>query len=234
MEVSLSNVQTSLKMEAIKLNDITIGKMSDSEIIRRVLGGEKELFEILMRRYNQTLYRVIRSYMTVEGDVEDAMQEAYLKAYEKLDQFKGTAAFSTWLVRIGMNEALQKIRKNKRIFFIDEHAEASGRIFLLPDNGQMNPEKNVIKHETRLMVEKSIDQLPEKYRVIFMLHQVEGMNNTEISAALDLTESNVKVRLYRAKKMLKEELFKQSVDVSAFEFGNCRCDRIVQFVMDRI
>ena len=98
----------------------------------------------------------------------------------------------------------------------------------------MNPEKNVIKHETRLMVEKSIDQLSEKYRVIFMLHQVEGMSNTEIAAALDLTESNVKVRLHRAKKMLKEELFKQSVDVSAFEFGNSRCDRIVQFVMDRI
>tara|TARA_A100000171_G_C2138525_1_gene152516 strand:+ start:5939 stop:6604 length:666 start_codon:yes stop_codon:yes gene_type:complete len=221
-------------MEAIKWNDITIGKMSDSEIIRRVLGGEKELFEILMRRYNQTLYRVIRSYMTVESDVEDAMQEAYLKAYEKLDQFRGNAAFSTWLVRIGMNEALQRIRKNKRIFFIDEQAEASGRIIQLPDNGQMNPEKNVIKHETRLMVEKSIDQLSEKYRVIFMLHQVEGMSNTEIAAALDLTESNVKVRLHRAKKMLKEELFKQSVDVSAFEFGNSRCDRIVQFVMDRI
>tara|TARA_R110000796_G_scaffold77585_1_gene173361 strand:+ start:88614 stop:89279 length:666 start_codon:yes stop_codon:yes gene_type:complete len=221
-------------MEAIKLNEITVGKMSDTEVIRRILSGEKELFEILMRRYNQTLYRVIRSYMTVESDVEDAMQEAYLKAYEKLDQFKGTAAFSTWLVRIGMNEALQRIRKNKRIFFIDEQAEASGRIFQLPDIGQMNPEKNVIKHETRLMVEKSIDQLPEKYRVIFMLHQVEGMSNTEIAAALDLTESNVKVRLHRAKKMLKEELFKQSVDVSAFEFGNSRCDRIVQFVMDRI
>ena len=221
-------------MEAIKLNEITVGKMSDTEVIRRILSGEKELFEILMRRYNQTLYRVIRSYMTVESDVEDAMQEAYLKAYEKLDQFKGTAAFSTWLVRIGMNEALQRIRKNKRIFFIDEQVEASGRIIQLPDNGQMNPEKNVIKHETRLMVEKSIDQLSEKYRVIFMLHQVEGMSNTEIAAALDLTESNVKVRLHRAKKMLKEELFKQSVDVSAFEFGNSRCDRIVQFVMDRI
>ena len=221
-------------MEAIKLNEITVGKMSDTEVIRRILSGEKELFEILMRRYNQTLYRVIRSYMTVESDVEDAMQEAYLKAYEKLDQFRGNAAFSTWLVRIGMNEALQRIRKNKRIFFIDEQAEASGRIIQLPDNGQMNPEKNVIKHETRLMVEKSIDQLSEKYRVIFMLHQVEGMSNTEIAAALDLTESNVKVRLHRAKKMLKEELFKQSVDVSAFEFGNSRCDRIVQFVMDRI
>ncbi|WP_339697493.1 RNA polymerase sigma factor [uncultured Roseivirga sp.] len=221
-------------MEAIKLNEITVGKMSDTEVIRRILSGEKELFEILMRRYNQTLYRVIRSYMTVESDVEDAMQEAYLKAYEKLDQFRGNAAFSTWLVRIGMNEALQRIRKNKRIFFIDEQVEASGRIIQLPDNGQMNPEKNVIKHETRLMVEKSIDQLSEKYRVIFMLHQVEGMSNTEIAAALDLTESNVKVRLHRAKKMLKEELFKQSVDVSAFEFGNSRCDRIVQFVMDRI
>ncbi|MGW8123485.1 RNA polymerase sigma factor [Roseivirga echinicomitans] len=221
-------------MKAIKLNQLAVGKLTDTEVIRRVLAGEKELFEILMRRYNQTLYRVIRSYITAEGDVEDAMQEAYLKAYEKLDQFRGSAAFSTWLVRIGMNEALQKIRKNKRVFFINDQTEASSQIFQLSDQGQMNPEKNVIKHETRLMVEKSIDQLPEKYRVIFMLHQVEGMSNTEIAAALDLTESNVKVRLHRAKNMLKDQLFKQSLDATAFEFGNSRCDGIVQYVMDRI
>ena len=106
-----------MKVEAmglLKLENFSTVRITDNEVIKRILLGEKELFEILMRRYNQTLYRVIRGYTSSESDIEDIMQEAYLKAYEKLDQFRGGSTFSTWLIRIGMNEALQKLRKKSR------------------------------------------------------------------------------------------------------------------------
>ena len=206
----------------------------DSLIIRRVLDGDKELFEILLRRYNQTLYRAIRSYVRLEDDVEDLMQDTYIKAYQKLEHFKEDASFSTWLVRIGINEALQHIRKKERIPGANRPGEPSAKIIELSDSEQMNPEKRAIKHEMGLMVEKAIDRLHEKYKIVFMLHEVEGMANPEIAACLGLSDSNVKVRLHRARNLIKEELYKLSSDASVFEFGNSRCDRVVDYVMDRI
>lgn len=219
-------------MKAIELTKYTTIKISDSEVIARILGGEKELFEILMRRYNQTLYRVIRSYTTSENDVEDIMQEAYLKAYLKLDQFRGKSSFSTWLVRIGMNEALQKLRKSKQMLFMenDNKELSTGQVQAM----ELSPEKKVISRETRALLEQAIDQLPEKYRLVFILHEIEGMPHGEIAKALELSDSNVKVRLHRAKSMLKDELLKLSLTRAVFEFGNSRCDSVVREVMKYI
>ncbi len=221
-------------MNAIQPDRFALTKLSDIQVVQRVLEGEKELFEILLRRYNQRLFRVIRSYIHSDDDVMDILQDSYVKAYTKLGQFNNESSFSTWLIRIAINEALQQIRKNKRILVNYGRTERLENVFNLPDTNQMNPEKQTIRTETRALVEEAVDRLPEKYRVVFMLHQVEGLSNPEIAACLKLSDSNVKVRLHRAKTLLKDEIFKTTHDASIFEFGNYRCDFIVEEVMKRI
>lgn len=217
-------------MSVLQLKESRPRKLPDNTVVKRVIGGEKELFEILMRRYNQTLFRVVRSYLKDEEQVKDIMQDTYLKAYLKLDQFNNEAKFSTWLIRIGINEALQRLRKRKQnnIISIEDHKEI--------DRGseQMNPEKKAIQNENRQLIEQAVDRLPEKYRLVYMMRAFEGMENAEIAACLLLTESNVKVRFHRAKKMLKETLYEFSSATEAFEFGNEKCDYIVDQVMKRI
>lgn len=218
-------------MKAMNGNLFAPVKISDHEIVKRILEGEKELFEILLRRHNQTLYRAIRSYLKPEDTVADLMQDTYLKAYRKLETFKGNASFSTWLIRIGINESLQYLRRNKNIKVSADPKENESRIIQLPDTLQLNPEKQMIKKETQLLIEKAIDRLPEKYRIIYVLHEVEGLSHTEIVNCLELSPENVKVRLHRARKLLKEELYQLTVHTDIFEFGDSRCDLIVENVM---
>lgn len=214
--------------------------MPDERIVQRILGGEKELFEILIRRYNQRLYRAVRSYLKREEDVEDAMQEAYLKAFGKLQQFRGEAAFSTWLVRIGINEALLRKRASGRgvlpagaVMSVPGDCR-DGKIVRLPDNNDMDPEKRVILQETRLLIEKAIENLPEKYRIVYILKETEGMGHADIAVCLGISAGNVKVRLHRARNLLKEQLYRLSRDTGVFEFGNQRCDRMAERVMEQI
>ena len=206
---------------------------TDWDVVKRVVGGEKGLYEILMRRHNQTLYRAVRSYLQDRDDVEDAMQEAYLKAFAKLSQFKGESAFSTWLVRIGINEALQQLRKQRAMRVVSDTAEVE-HLERIADTRQMNPEQRTIQGEHRKLLEQAIDRLPEGYRAVYMLREVEGMSVLDTAHCLELSESNVKVRLHRAKDMLKEALWKEHVQAPAFEFGNSRCDRLVERVLERI
>ncbi len=222
-------------MEAIgRTSGPQAATMADSEVVQRVVHGEKGLYEILMRRYNQTLFRAVRSYLHKEEDVQDAMQDTYLKAYAKLDQFKGEAAFSTWLVRIGINEALQQLRKARTMRVHADPDVRMEQLGQLPDTGAMNPEQRTIQGEHRKLLEQAIDKLPEGYRAVYMLREVEGMNVAETAQCLDLSESNVKVRLHRAKDMLKEAIWKHHAEAPAFEFGNSHCDRLVEAVMARI
>ncbi|MEO9477415.1 MAG: RNA polymerase sigma factor [Cyclobacteriaceae bacterium] len=218
-------------MKVIGIKNEATRQLSDQEVIRRVLSGEKEWFEVLMRRYNRTLYRVIRGYSRFENEIEDIMQEAYLHAFERLDQFRGAATFSTWLIRIGINEALKEKRKSKQFILEEDDSEARKKIKLLPDTP---PPMNKVNPEMQLLIEKAIDQLPEKYKIVFVLHELEGLDHSEISQCLDISASNVKVRLHRARKLLKDELLSLSRDASVFEFGNARCDKVVNFVMQRI
>ncbi|MBB6611584.1 RNA polymerase sigma factor [Pontibacter sp. Tf4] len=206
--------------------------LTDAAVVARVLAGEVSLYELLMRRHNQKLYRVIRSYLKQEQEVEDTMQDTYLKAFEKLYQFRSDALFSTWLIRIGINNALAKLRERKRLspvaFLLDQPEDFS---HLLTQVNYMNPEQLAIRQEVKQLLEKAIDSLPAKYSVVYNLREVEGMPIQEITQCLHLSESNVKVRLHRAKSMLKESLFKLSVNRDVFEFGNKRCDALVGRVL---
>lgn len=221
-------------MEAVMKQARTTTGLEDAEVIERVAHGEKGLYEILMRRYNQTLFRAVRSYLPDRKDVEDAMQETYLKAYAKLGQFKGESAFSTWLVRIGINEALQQLRRTRAMRVHADPEVRMEQLRQLPDTGAMNPEQRTIQGEHRQLLEAAIDGLPEGYRAVYMLREVEGMNVAETAQCLALSEANVKVRLHRAKTMLKEAIWEHHAGSPAFEFGNQHCDRLVAAVMARL
>lgn len=221
-------------MEALKINESQVVSLSDLEVVERVRNGEKALYEILMRRHNQTLYRAVRSYLKDGDDVQDAMQEAYVKAFTKLDQYKGDAAFSTWLVRIGINEALQALRKQRTLHVYADPEVRAERLTQLPDTGQMNPEQRTIREEHKRLLEQAVDRLPEDYRAVYMLREVEEMSVAEVSQSLDISEANVKVRLHRAKNMVKDALMGAQEPAAAFGFGNAHCDALVAAVMARI
>lgn len=210
-------------------------ELTDAAIVARVLDGDIMLYELLMWRHNQKLYRVIRSYLKQEQEVEDVMQDTYLKAFEKLFQFRHDALFSTWLIRIGINNALAKLRIQKRLspvsILVDQPEDFS---YLLTQTSPMNPEQIAIRQEAMQLLEKAIDSIPEKYRIIYTLREVEGMPMQEITQCLELSESNVKVRLHRAKSMLKDSLFKLSCSRDVFEFGNKRCDAVVEHVLSAL
>ena len=206
---------------------IDSASLSDEEIAERVLRGEKHLFENLMRKFNLRLYRMGMAIINDDKAVEDVMQTAYLNAYLHLADFQKKSSFGTWLTRIAINESLLfvKKRKTQQQALIDNpeityHYET-------PLNGLMNKELKTI-------LEKSIADLPEKYRLVFVMREVEEISTSETMEALNLSESNVKVRLNRAKEMLRDDLGKHYKSSHIYDFHLSRCDRVVNFVMKQI
>ncbi len=206
---------------------------SDAEVVRRVLAGETALFELLMRRNNPRVYRAIRGILRDEAEVEDAMQQAYLKAYTSLRDFEGASAFSTWLVRIAVNEALARIRKGAHLEVVGEVPDRSEDTMSPP---RETPEERAAAHESMRLVERAVDRLPLAYRSVFMLREIEEMTTAEVAQTLGLSEEAVKVRLHRARRalrdVLEEELERGAPE--AFPFHAPRCDRVVAAVMARI
>jgi len=223
-------------MEVIRISDHTKYKISDSDVVKRVISGEKELYEILIRRNNQKLYRAIRSYLKDETEIEDIMQNTYLKAYEKLYQFKHTATFTTWLIRIGINESLARLKQKNNSYNVTNQTSFydNNTILETPDTTQMNPEKKIIIQEAKQLLESSIDALEPKYKTVYILKEIEEMSIKEVAECLSLSSSNVKVRLHRAKNMLKEQLYELTNNKDIFEFGFSRCDRITNQMMKNI
>lgn len=223
-------------MGAINIEDFNNHTIKEEDIIRRILAGEKELYEILVRRNNQKLYRVVRGYLKSESEIEDVMQNSYIKAYNKLHQFKLESQFSTWLIRIGINEALMELkRKGKLMYSENLHLNTDDDLVLeIPDHRQLNPQEKMVQKEATQFLENAIDRLELKYRMVYVLREVEELSLTEIAAALDISLSNAKIRLHRSKEMLKESLFELSNTKNVFEFGFNRCDSITDRVMTKI
>lgn len=221
-------------MEVVRNQHYSTLQLTDNQIIRRVISGEKEIFEILIRRYNQTLYRVVRGYVHDEDDVMDIMQDTYLKAYNKIDQYRLDALFSTWLIRIGINEALQSLRRNKKMVRMKAEVSSDHQIESNKHISTSTPETSTINNEMKVLLEKAISQINEKYRIVFILCEVERLSQQEVADCLQISVSNVKVRLHRAKNLIKNQLLTLSHDTSIFEFGNAKCDLVVGNVMKRI
>jgi RNA polymerase sigma-70 factor (ECF subfamily) len=208
--------------------------LSDEEVVAQVLSGQTALFEIVMRRHNQRLYRVARAILRDDAEAEDVMQDAYVRAYEHLDQFAGMAKFSTWLTRIAVHEALARRHRRNRYEDLDHTSEQDPMerfASLTP-----NPEQQTSNSELRGMLEEAVDDLPESYRTVFMLRYVEEMSTTDTAYALEITEQNVKVRLHRARALLRKNLFARAGAVSGqtFPFHAVRCNRVVKNVFERI
>lgn len=213
--------------------NIAADTISENEIIRRVLTGEKDLYAILVRRYNQRLYRVGMSIINDDVEVEDAMQGAYIKAYENLEKFAFKSSFSTWLTRILINESLLRIKKRKQFLNLNDDMIENEMHQQSPGVSQ-TPLMKIVNTELKAALETAIRQLPEKYRTVFVMREIEDMNVAETQECLDLTEVNVKVRLNRAKVMLQKSLsaFYKKEDLLHFHLS--RCNKITEYVMTQI
>lgn len=211
-------------------------QLADAEVVNRVIAGEKELYEILMRRNNQTLYRIIRGYLDDDSEIQDAMQNTYLKAFEKLDQFQQEASFSTWLIRIGINEALTRLRQKGKtaIFEGNDHDGEVSVATQVPGPDHLTPESRINRKDAQRFLEQAINQLQPKYRVVFIMKEIEGMDMSEIAANLQISNANVKVRLHRAKAMIKETLLQLADKEDVLGFGNEQCDNLVAQVLRHI
>jgi RNA polymerase sigma-70 factor (ECF subfamily) len=207
---------------------------SDEEVVARVLAGETALFEIIMRRYNQRLYRVAYSILRHPAEAEDVMQDAYVRAYQHLDQFAGRARFSTWLTRIAVHEALARAQRRNRLQELD--AEPYGGNMTPLSSTTPDPEQQASDHEMVALLQSAVLALPPSYRSVLMLRDIEEMSTADTAEALELTEENVKVRLHRARALLRRELFARAGEQrsQAFPFMGARCDRMVEAVMRRI
>jgi RNA polymerase sigma-70 factor (ECF subfamily) len=224
-------------MEAIAPEKLsTTEPLSDEDVVRRVLDGETALFEIIMRRYNQRLYRIARGILRDDAEAEDVMQDAYVRAYANLTQFAGRAQFSTWLTRIAIHEALARVRRRQRMDQLGPEESNDGEREKNLISTSLSPEEHTSAAELRQALEAAILAVPEQYRLVLMMRDVEQMNTAETAAALELTEENVKVRLHRARALVRKELFARAgaEAQSAFGFMGVQCDRVVARVLDRI
>jgi RNA polymerase sigma-70 factor (ECF subfamily) len=205
----------------------------DEEIVERVLAGDRALFEILMRRHNQRIYRIVRSILREDAESEDVMQDAYVRAYEHLAQFEGRSTFVTWLSRIAMHEAFARAGRLQKQTSLDSEYTSNDMSFA---SAESSPEQQAANAELRTALETAILSLPHKYRSVVILRDVEELTTAEAAKTLELSEDAIKVRLHRARALVRRALYRQSGNCARdlFTFPATRCDRVVAAVFKRI
>lgn len=220
-------------------------ELPDIEIARRIASGDEDALHFLMRRFNQTLYRVARSILRDDAEAEDSVQESYLLAYRAIAGFRGDAKLSTWLTRIVVNEAIARSRKRKRSAEIidldgdrESHADVNehevGLHDMKVDSAEL-PEAAALRAQTRRLLERKIDELPDAFRAVFVMRAVEEMSAEETAQALGIPDATVRSRYFRAKGLLRESLARE-IDFAladSFSFDGARCDRIAAKVLTR-
>jgi RNA polymerase sigma-70 factor (ECF subfamily) len=206
---------------------------TDEDVVERIKAGDTALYEILMRRYNQRLYRVARAILRDDAEAEDVMQDAYVRAYEHLHQFEGRAPFSAWLTRIAVHEALGRVRVRNRSQNLED-TDQNGELNMVEPSP--DPEQIASRMEVGRLLEEALLSLPEQYRTVVILRDVEELSTSETADALDITEENVKVRLHRGRTIVRGWLFARvgTNARSAFPFMGVRCDRVVNGVFARL
>jgi RNA polymerase sigma-70 factor (ECF subfamily) len=214
----------------------TLQSLSDEEVVARVRAGETVLFELLMRRYNQRLFRTIRSVVATDTDAEDVLQETWVHTFEHLDQFAWKAAFSTWVTKIALYEALGRVRKAKRFTALEND---DGEIMAEARRGVTNlddPERQMLRGEVSRALQHAVERLPETYRTVFVLREVEHLSTSETAQCLSLSDEAVKTRLHRSRALLRRDLTEQMGPAlsEVYAFMGYRCDRVVGAVMQRI
>ncbi|MBK6732245.1 MAG: sigma-70 family RNA polymerase sigma factor [Bacteroidetes bacterium] len=207
-------------------------KFTETEIVERVINGEKSLYEIIVRRFNPYLYKVGRSYNYNHEDTQDLMQETFVDAYKSLKQFEGRSDFKTWLVRIMLNNCYHKKEKSSFKNEISQDLNINSNPMFTNSNN--DTEKVIQNRELGHILEDALSEIPLDYRVVFSLREINGFNVAETANLLNITEANVKTRLSRSKSMLRNEIEKTYSTAELFEFNLIYCDAIVENVMKRI
>jgi RNA polymerase sigma factor (sigma-70 family) len=210
-------------------------RFSDEDLIKRILDGEQRLFEMLIRRYNPFLYRTGRSYGYQHEDTMDLMQETFINAYLNLSRFENRSSFKTWIIRIMLNNCYHKRQKlSYRNEILMEHGITEKSIPMYSTPSQADTTRRISSRELSHIVEASLLEVPSEYRLVFLLREMSGFSVAETAAALNITGSNVKVRLSRAKALLRKEIEKAYTTEDIFDFNLVYCDVIVNQVMVRI
>jgi RNA polymerase sigma-70 factor (ECF subfamily) len=211
----------------------------DTDLARLVATGQEDAFRLLMRRYNQALYRTARAILRDDAEAEDALQDAWLQAYRAIPGFRGDSKLSTWLIRIAANEALMRRRKARRTaevipMSIDEQAGGEAAVAeVRDDNPSAAPELEALRGEMRRIMEARIDKLPDAFREVFVLRAIEELSVEETAAALGIPEATVRTRFFRARSLLRESLARE-VDAAmegSYEFMGERCERMANRVI---
>ena len=212
---------------------------SDGDLVTLAMAGNHAAFALIMRRHNRLLFRSVRSILKNDDDTQDAVQEAYLRAWRALANFRSDAKLSTWLVRIAVNEALGRLRgTGAHVVPLHAAVDADSEILepTMPANSDEEPESNAMRTQVRQQIEARIDTLPDQFRTVFMLRGVEELSVEEVSVALEIPEATVRSRFFRARSILREGL-SRDIDMTmanAFSFAGPRCDKIVAGVLATI
>jgi len=193
---------------------------SDLEIIQKILNGDTGAFEILILRYNPFIHKTGRSYGYGPEDTKDLVQETFINAYLNLSKFENRSSFKTWLIKIMLNNCYQKQKK----FSFKNEITTSNRIYekstpMYANHQYADTNKIVSNYELRHVIENALQQIPVEYRMVFSLREISGLNISETAEALSITETNVKVRLNRAKSMLRKEIGKMYSPEDIYEFN---------------
>ncbi len=216
-----------------------IDRLNDEELVGRVRTRDESAVRAITRRYNRRLFRIARSILRDDAEAEDVVQEAYVRAFTGLDQFRGDAAFGTWITRIAMNEALGRLRRRRPTVDWESYGEnrTTAQVVNFPVSAASNdPERTMAQSEIRDVLERAIDDLPDAFRAVFVARLVEDMTVEETADLFGLKPETVKTRLHRARSLLRDALDKQLGPklTSAFPFDGHRCDRMTDAVVRRV
>ena len=222
-------------MKSSQAVDSTLVSAGDDRLVADAREGQPVAFRRIMKRYNQRLYRTARGILGDDMEAEDAVQEAYLRAFEHLSEFRGESSLATWLTRIVINEALGRKRKRRPtvdIDTVDLDKPSDGRLILFPGVAA-NPEIEAGRNEMRRLLDRLVDDLPERFRVVFVLREMEQLTVEETAAQLGVKPETVRSRLHRARQALRLSLERTlgSTIADAYRFDGWRCDRLTDGVM---
>lgn len=214
--------------------------LSDADLVSYARRGDREAFRQIMRRGNQRLFRIARGVLNDDAEAEDAVQEAYALAFSKLDGFRGEASLLTWMTRIVLNECYGRLRRRRPTVGIEQVEAAQqgdGRILVFPNRyGSEDPAADASRAQMRALIERAIAALPEPFRVVFVMRDVEECSIEETASALDIRAETVKTRLHRARRLLRTALHDNLATAlnDAFPFLGPRCDRMTEAVLARL
>jgi len=230
---------TATQAEKVKKISLPAPQIADSEIIRRIKDGDVDAYGCIMRRYNQRIYRIARSIVTDDAAAMDIVQEAHIKAYTKLNDFRGETSFFPWLAIITRNEALMYIRKYKKEVSMQddeiqyfENTESENNL----NTSEILPDALMENKQIQSLINQNIDKLPDNFRTVFVMRAIEQLSVKETALILEIKEITVKTRFFRAKRLLREQIqsYLDGAGMKIYEFGGHHCDIIVHNVLEQI